>query len=123
MPIPEREATSSGVRLSELVAALSLSADLGLGQPMEHVLRSCLIAVRLAERIGLTDDERASVYWVTLLGTVCTSESAPLVKMFGDEIAFRSASYEVGPTPLAQLAFGNERTREKEAFFQIASLA
>jgi hypothetical protein len=25
--------------------------------------------------------------------------------------------------PLAQLAFGNERTREKEAFFQIASLA
>ena len=40
------------VRLAELVAALSLGVDLGFGQPMEHVLRQCLIALRLAERIG-----------------------------------------------------------------------
>lgn len=32
---------------AELVAAFSLATDLGLGQPMEHVLRSWLIAVRL----------------------------------------------------------------------------
>ena len=38
------------VRLAELVAALSLGVDLGFGQPMEHVLRQCLIALRLAER-------------------------------------------------------------------------
>jgi len=37
------------VRLAELVAALSLGIDLGFSQPMEHVLRQCLIAVRLAE--------------------------------------------------------------------------
>ncbi len=36
------------VRLAELVAALSLGVDLGFGQPMEHVLRQCLIALRLA---------------------------------------------------------------------------
>ena len=42
-------------RLAELVAALSLGIDLGFGQPMEHVLRQCLIALRLAERIGLDD--------------------------------------------------------------------
>jgi hypothetical protein len=41
------------LRLAELVAALSLGIDLGFGQPMEHVLRQCLIALRLAERIGL----------------------------------------------------------------------
>ena len=46
------------VRLAELVAALSLGIDLGFGQPMEHVLRQCLIALRLAERVGL--DEEAS---------------------------------------------------------------
>ena len=40
------------VRLAELVAALSLGIDLGFGQPMEHVLRQCLIALRLAERLG-----------------------------------------------------------------------
>jgi hypothetical protein len=33
----------SGVRLAELLAVLSLAADLGMGQPMEHVLRQCLI--------------------------------------------------------------------------------
>lgn len=36
-------------RLAELIAALSLATDLGLGQPMEHVLRSCLISMRLGE--------------------------------------------------------------------------
>ena len=48
------------VRLAELVAALSLGIDLGFGQPMEHVLRQCLIALRLAERIGLDEEERAA---------------------------------------------------------------
>ncbi len=38
------------VRLAELVATLSHGADLGLGQPMEHVLRQCLIALRLSDR-------------------------------------------------------------------------
>ena len=30
----------SGVTLAELLAAFSLATDLGLGQPMEHLLRS-----------------------------------------------------------------------------------
>ena len=34
------------IRLAELVAALSLGIDLGFGQPMEHVLRQCIIALR-----------------------------------------------------------------------------
>lgn len=29
-------------------AVLSLASDLGMGQPMEHVLRQCLISLRLA---------------------------------------------------------------------------
>ena len=40
---------SGRVRMAELVAALSLGVDLGFGQPMEHVLRQCMIALRLAE--------------------------------------------------------------------------
>ena len=40
------------VRLAELVALLSLGTDLGLGQPMEHMIRACLIALRLGERLG-----------------------------------------------------------------------
>ena len=58
------------VRLAELVAALSLGVDLGFGQPMEHVLRQCLIALRLAERVGLGDDDRVVVYYTALLVNV-----------------------------------------------------
>ncbi len=46
------------VRLAELVAALSLGVDLGFGQPMEHVLRQCLIALRLADLAGLAEQDR-----------------------------------------------------------------
>ena len=52
----------AGVRLAELVAALSLGIDLGFGQPMEHVLRQCLLATRLADAMGLDHQQRATVY-------------------------------------------------------------
>jgi len=48
------------VRLAKLVAAMSLATDLGLGQPMEHVVRSCLVGLRLAELLGLEEADRAS---------------------------------------------------------------
>ena len=41
--------TVKRVRLAELMAMISLGTDLGMGQPMEHVLRQSLIALRLAE--------------------------------------------------------------------------
>jgi len=58
------------LRLAELVAALSLGIDLGFGQPMEHILRQCLIALRLAERVGMEEEERAVVYYTALLVNV-----------------------------------------------------
>ena len=44
------------VRLAELLAALSLGIDLGFSQPMEHVLRQCRIALRLADLVELDVD-------------------------------------------------------------------
>ena len=46
----------SGVRLSDLLVALSLATDLGFGQPSEHMLRSARIGMRLGERLGLDAD-------------------------------------------------------------------
>jgi HD-GYP domain-containing protein (c-di-GMP phosphodiesterase class II) len=86
------------VRLAELVAGLSLVVDLGLGQPMEHVLRQTLIAMRLAESLGLPEEERAAVYYVALLAWVgCGSDSHELATWFGDDLAWRAASYEIDP--------------------------
>jgi HD-GYP domain-containing protein (c-di-GMP phosphodiesterase class II) len=84
----------SELRLAELVAALSLGIDLGFGQPMEHVLRQCLIALRLAEFAGLDDDARAAVYYAALLVNVgCHTDAHEQAKWFGDDIALKADKY------------------------------
>jgi HD-GYP domain-containing protein (c-di-GMP phosphodiesterase class II) len=89
--VPDR----THVRLAELVAALSLGIDLGFGQPMEHVLRQCLIALRLAERIGLDEETRAVVYYTALLVDVgCHTDAHEQAKWFGDDIDLKSDKYE-----------------------------
>jgi HD-GYP domain-containing protein (c-di-GMP phosphodiesterase class II) len=86
---------SEDVRLAELVAALSLGIDLGFGQPMEHVLRQSMIAMRLAETIGLGDDERSVVYFTALLVNVgCHSDAHEQAKWFGDDIALKAGKYD-----------------------------
>jgi HD-GYP domain-containing protein (c-di-GMP phosphodiesterase class II) len=87
-------ADRSHVRLAELVAALSLGIDLGFGQPMEHVLRQCLIALRLAEQIGLDEEQRAVIYYTALLVNVgCHSDAHEQAKWFGDDIALKSTKF------------------------------
>jgi HD-GYP domain-containing protein (c-di-GMP phosphodiesterase class II) len=85
-------------RLAELVAALSLGIDLGFGQPMEHVLRQCLIALRLAGLAGLGDRERMAVYYTALLVNVgCHSDAHEQARWFGDDIALKSGKYQHEP--------------------------
>ena len=57
-----RMSSGSRVCLAELIGALSLGTDLGLGHPMEHVLRQCVLALQLGERFGLGESERPVVY-------------------------------------------------------------
>jgi HD-GYP domain-containing protein (c-di-GMP phosphodiesterase class II) len=88
------EADRAQVRLAELVAALSLGIDLGFGQPMEHVLRQCLIALRLAEHVGLEEEERATVYYTALLINVgCHTDAHEQAKWFGDDLRLKSSKY------------------------------
>ncbi len=81
-------------RLAELVAALSLGIDLGFGQPMEHVLRQCLIALRLAEWRGLDQRERGVIYYTALLVNVgCHADAHEQARWFGDDIAIKNNKY------------------------------
>ena len=92
----DQRGTGTEIHLSEIVAAIALAADLGLGQPLEHVLRSCVIATRLARRLDLSQEDRDATYWATLFLTAgCTGASFELSKVFGDDIAFRSGMFEV----------------------------
>jgi hypothetical protein len=56
-------AASSGVRLAELVATISLGTDLGLGQSMEHTLRETLVSLRMAELLAFDEAEREVAYF------------------------------------------------------------
>ena len=94
------------MELAEIVAAIALAADLGLGQPLEHMLRSCVIADRFAQHLGLTQEDRDATYWVTLFITAgCTGTSFELSKIFGDDIEFRADVFSVGPTNFDVLKF------------------
>ena len=102
----ESRAASSGVQLAEIVAAIALAADLGLGQPLEHMLRSCLISTRFADRVGATAEERDAAYWVSLLMTAgCTAVSFELSNLIGDDIAFRSGMADVGASNFERLRY------------------
>lgn len=81
---------------AEVLAALSVAIDLGLGQPAEHMLRSALIAMRLADRLGLRPEQRDCVYYSTLIMWIgCHADSHEYARWFGDDIAVRRASYLV----------------------------
>ena len=96
----------SRVRLAELVASLSLATDLGLGQPMEHVLRSCVLGLSLAEEVGLDESERAAVYYVALLAWLgCHADSYEQAAWFGDDIALRAEAQMVDSAGPERAAF------------------
>jgi len=100
-----------GVRLAELLAALSLGSDLGMGLPMEHVLRQCLISMRLASRLGLASDDRAVVYYTALLAWVgCHVDAYEQAKWFGDDLAIKADFRDVdfaGPLAAGRFMLGH----------------
>jgi HD-GYP domain-containing protein (c-di-GMP phosphodiesterase class II) len=97
---------AEAVRLAALVAALSLATDLGLGQPQHHIIRQTLIALRVAEMEGLSDDERAAIYYVSLLAWVgCVADAHEMGKWFDDDLAVRADSYLVDMAGLPMMRF------------------
>ena len=83
------------VRLAELLAALSLGIDLGFSQPMEHVLRECRIALRLAELADLDELQRQAVYYAALLVNVaCHTDAHEQARWFGDDLGMKATKYD-----------------------------
>lgn len=86
--------TRPALRVAELVATLSLGTDLGLGQPMEHMIRACLIALRLGDSIGLGETDRHTIYYSGLLAWVgCHTDAYEQAKWFGDDALLKSDAH------------------------------
>jgi response regulator RpfG family c-di-GMP phosphodiesterase len=76
--------TVAGLRLADLLAALSQVTDLGMGQPPEEARRSCLLATSLAREMGLKEGDVGDVYYATLLQHVgCTAYAHETAAVFG----------------------------------------
>lgn len=102
----EPSGPDEGVTLPELLAAYSLATDLGLGQPMEHLLRAWRIADRLGDHVGLSEEERPGLFYVAVLSWVgCVADTPEVAGWFGDDIAFRSDSFAVDFAGLPALTF------------------
>ena len=95
------------IRAAEVVGALSLATDLGTGQPLEHALRTSVLAVRLGELAGASAQELADTYYVALLhASGCTSNGHEAAQLYGDDIAHRAAFFLIDATnPAEVLAF------------------
>ena len=112
--------TSSGppVRLAEVLAALSLATDLGMGQPLGHAIRCCVIATGLAEQLGLSIRVRSDVFFVGLLRYIgCTADAFEVAQVAGDEVALAVAvaPFVMGDPAQEQLAAGAGDIAEAKA--------
>jgi HD-GYP domain-containing protein (c-di-GMP phosphodiesterase class II) len=87
---------TSGVRLNEVLVAISMATDLGLGQPSQHMVRAARLSMRLGDRLGLEPSQLAVLYDVSLLTYVgCPVYGNEAALVFGDDIDFRSGTYDV----------------------------
>ncbi|WP_068273398.1 HD domain-containing phosphohydrolase [Aldersonia kunmingensis] len=91
--------------MAELLASYSLALDLGLGQPMEHLLRAWQIADRLADHLE-TDVDRQSLFYISTLAWIgCVTDAPEVAAVFGDDIAFRADTYNADVGGLSGMRF------------------
>ena len=115
---------TGGVRSAEIVAALSLAADIAVGQPMEHGLRTCVLAMRLGEACGLGSDGLAEVYWCALLQHAgCNADGPTIAALFGDDLLFKRevALVDVG-RPAEMLPFVFAALRRANAGARVTTM-
>ena len=78
------------LRLAEVAGVLSLATDLAMGQPLEHGLRTAVLAVRTAQAMGVPAEDQVTAFYTGLLHFAgCTAESEIDARFFGDELAAR----------------------------------
>lgn len=77
--------------LGSLLQTFAFATDLALGMEMSDGLRSCYVAMRLSDEMGLSEQDRVTVYYTALLKDVgCTCQTTDLAEFWRtDEIAAR----------------------------------
>jgi HD-GYP domain-containing protein (c-di-GMP phosphodiesterase class II) len=86
------------LRLADVLASLSLVADLGFALPADEAMRSCLIATAMARRLSLPESDVADVFYTALLEHVgCTGFAHETASVYGDELVVNAAAARTDP--------------------------
>ncbi len=92
-------------RLVEVLAAISLATDLGMGQPLDKGLRTALLATSLADRLHLSEADRSDILYVALLIHLGCSATALEWEQIsgGDDIGMRVGLVSVTSEPVEEI--------------------
>jgi len=78
------------VRRADFMMALAYATDLATGHSRDFALRSCVLAMRMADAAGLDERMRRAIYHQALLRYIgCNADTHLLAAAWGDEIALR----------------------------------
>jgi HD-GYP domain-containing protein (c-di-GMP phosphodiesterase class II) len=75
------------LRAAEVIGTLCLATDLGMGFPFEHGLQTTVIAMRLADRLGVDRQTAVATYYQSLLAHAgCTTDAHLAGEVFGGSL-------------------------------------
>jgi HD-GYP domain-containing protein (c-di-GMP phosphodiesterase class II) len=77
---------------------------------MEHCLRQTVIALRIADRIGVGERDRVATYYTGLLANVyCHSDAHEQAEWFGDDIVAKHGAYDPNVFEFLRMIGASER--------------
>jgi putative nucleotidyltransferase with HDIG domain len=83
-PPSTRLVEATEIRLSEIIAAMSVALDITQGHPQGHCMRTALIGMRLADELLLPTADRSALFYALLLKDLgCSSNAAKMTYLFG----------------------------------------
>lgn len=81
----------AGIRVVEVLAAVSLTTDIASGVTFEKGLRTCAVATAFGRELKLPADELSAVFHAALVRAIgCTSHASENADEFDDDIAFQA---------------------------------
>ena len=103
-------------RFSEVISAPSFALDLVEGQPEGHTVRSCLVGMRIADRLGLDEERRSALFYALLLKDAgCSSNASKMSTLFdADDMEAKKKVKTVDWTSLPHAALYAARTVSPE---------
>jgi HD-GYP domain-containing protein (c-di-GMP phosphodiesterase class II) len=89
---------AAGLKLAELISALSHALDITEGQPEGHCVRCCWIGMHIGRSIGLSEAQQWELYYTLLLKDLgCSSNAARICELYlTDDLDFKRDFKHVG---------------------------